>query len=213
MPRKRALTDTSALLSVINELVSSERTYVKRLQMLKNDYADPLRSFARSKETAIIPAYEAKTLFGNIDNLLPVNEAFLSDLEKMQASNGSRTVGGVGDVALRHFKELRGFEQYKQYYVKREDAQLIFEREASKRSSRFAAYIDVCLSSWLIVITDLFAVSAYQISSYGSQESCWPARTSHGARAANTKIHSSLSDDVETYGPRGSTTSKNYRGR
>ncbi|KAJ3566313.1 hypothetical protein NP233_g7081 [Leucocoprinus birnbaumii] len=136
--RQRKLTDTSALSSVINELVSSERTYVKRLQMLKNDYADPLRS----KETAIIPAYEAKTLFGNIDILLPVNEAFLADLEKMLALNGARTVGGVGDVALRHFKELKGFEQYKQYYVKREDAQLIFEREASKRSSRFAAYID-----------------------------------------------------------------------
>ncbi len=151
--RNRALTDNSALNSVITELVTSERTYVKRLQMLKNDYADPLRSFARSKETAIIPAYEAKTLFGNIDNLLPINEAFLADLEKMLGPNGSKTVGGVGDVAKRHFKDLRGFEQYKQYYVKREDAQLIFEREASKRSSRFAAYIDVsgpfCAFQWL----------------------------------------------------------------
>ncbi|KAG5648922.1 hypothetical protein DXG03_000271 [Asterophora parasitica] len=140
--RKRALTDVSALSSVINELVTSERSYVKRLQILKNDYADPLRNFARSKDTAIIPAYEAKTLFGNVDNLLPVNEAFLTDLEKMMAPNGSKTVGGVGDVALLHFKELRGFEQYKQYYVKREDAQLIFEREVSKRSSRFASFID-----------------------------------------------------------------------
>jgi hypothetical protein len=111
--------------------------------MLKNDYADPLRGFARSKETVIIPAYEANTLFGNIDNLIPVNEAFLADLEKMLAPNGPKTVGGVGDVALRHFKELKGFEQYKQYYVKREDAQFIFERETSKRSSRFAAHIDV----------------------------------------------------------------------
>jgi protein ECT2 len=142
--RKRALTDSSALTSVINELVTSERSYVKRLQILKHDYADPLRNFARSKDTAILPAYEAKTLFGNVDNLLPVNEAFLTDLEKMLAPNGMRTVGGVGDVTLRHFKELRGFEQYKQYYVKREDAQLIFEREISKRSSRFASYIDVC---------------------------------------------------------------------
>ncbi|KAF9464393.1 hypothetical protein BDZ94DRAFT_1161981 [Collybia nuda] len=140
--RKRALTDSSALSSVINELVTSERTYVKRLQILKNDYADPLRNFARSKDTAILPAYEAKTLFGNVDNLLPVNEAFLTDLEKMMAPNGMRAVGGVGDVALRHFKDLRGFEQYKQYYVKREDAQLIFEREVSKRSSRFGSYID-----------------------------------------------------------------------
>lgn len=117
------------------------------MQILKNDYADPLRNFARSKDTAIIPAYEAKTLFGNIDNLLPVNEAFLTDLEKMAAPNGSKLVGGVGDVALRHFKELRGFEQYKQYYVKREDAQAIFEKEASKRSSRFSQYVDVRLSS------------------------------------------------------------------
>ncbi|TFK43736.1 hypothetical protein BDQ12DRAFT_752507 [Crucibulum laeve] len=140
--RKRALTDTSALSSVINELVTSERSYVRRLQILKNDYADPLRSFARSKETAIIPAYEAKTLFGNVDNLIPVNEAFLTDLEKMMAPNGARTVGGVGDVLLRHFKDLRGFEHYKQYYVKREEAQAIFEREVSKRASRFSSYID-----------------------------------------------------------------------
>ncbi|KAJ6539507.1 hypothetical protein B0H19DRAFT_1179379 [Mycena capillaripes] len=140
--RKRALTDTSALTSAIHELVDTERSYVKRLRSLKNDYADPLRNFARSKNTAIIPAYEAKTLFGNVDNLLPVNEAFLMDLEKMLAPNGAKMVGGVGDVALRHFKELRGFEQYKQYYVKREDAQLIFEREMSRKSSPFAAYID-----------------------------------------------------------------------
>ncbi|KAK0206394.1 hypothetical protein DFS33DRAFT_586286 [Desarmillaria ectypa] len=142
MTRKRALTDSSALSAVVNELVSTEKSYVKRLQILKNDYADPLRNFAKSKSTAILPAYEAKTLFGNIDNLLPINEAFLTDLEKMMAPNGPKTVGGVGDVALRHFKQLRGFEQYKQYYVKREDAQMIFEREVSRRSSPFAAYID-----------------------------------------------------------------------
>ncbi|KAF8917932.1 hypothetical protein CPB85DRAFT_1284072 [Mucidula mucida] len=140
--RKRALTDSSALTSVINELVATERSYVKRLQILKNDYADPLRNFSRSRSTAILPSYEAKTMFGNVDNLLPVNEAFLTDLEKMMAPNGAKTVGGIGDVALRHFKQLRGFEQYRQYYVKREDAQMIFEREMSKRSSPFAAYID-----------------------------------------------------------------------
>ncbi|KAJ7590868.1 hypothetical protein C8J56DRAFT_934088 [Mycena floridula] len=140
--RQRALTDSSALASVISELVTTERSYVQRLQALKNDYADPLRNFARSKNTAIIPAREARILFGNIDNLLPVNEAFLTDLEKMLAPNGAKTVGGVGDVALKHFKERKGFEQYRQYYVQREDAQLMFEREVSKRGSPFDAYID-----------------------------------------------------------------------
>ena len=140
LQRKRSVTDTSALVEVINELVNTERSYVKRLRTLKNDYADPLRQFSKSKNTAILPPYEAKILFGNIDNLLPVNEAFLADLEKMVAPNGSRN---VGDVALRHFKDFRGFEHYKQYYVKREEAQSIFEREMMKKSSGFSAYIDV----------------------------------------------------------------------
>lgn len=140
--RPRSTTDESALSDVINELVSTERSYVKRLQILKHDYADPLRQFSRNKSTAILPAYEAKTLFGNVDNLLPVNEAFLVDLEKMLEPDGPKTVGGVGEVALRHFKESKGFEHYKQYYVKREEAQSIFEQEMMKKSSGFAAYID-----------------------------------------------------------------------
>lgn len=131
------------MVDVINELVNTERSYVKRLRILKHDYADPLRKFSRNKETAILPAYEAKILFGNIDNLLPVNEAFLLDLEKMVTPNGAKAVGGVGDVALRHFKDLRGFEHYKSYYDKREEAQSIFLREISKRSSGFGPFIDV----------------------------------------------------------------------
>ncbi|VDB90118.1 unnamed protein product [Peniophora sp. CBMAI 1063] len=139
--RRRAMTNTSAIQDIINELVSTERSYVKRLRVLKHDYADPLRSYARSKETAIIPAYEANTLFGNIDALLPVNEAFLADLELMMASDGPQTVGDIGDIALRHFKELRGFDLYKQFYVKREEAQAIFEREIAKKS-RFYTFVD-----------------------------------------------------------------------
>ena len=132
------MTNTSALVDIVKELVTTERSYVQRLRMLKNDYADPLRMFARSKDTAILPPYEAKTLFGNIDNLLPVNEAFLEDLEKMDSHGGP----SIGEVALKHFKVRRGFEHYRQYYSKREEAQSIFEREI-KKSSGFAAFVDV----------------------------------------------------------------------
>ncbi|KAI0677226.1 hypothetical protein C8Q78DRAFT_961156 [Trametes maxima] len=133
-------TNWDALNEVIKELVNTERSYVKRLRILKDDYADPLRKFAKSKETAIIAPYEAKTLFGNVDHLLPVNEAFLTDLEKMErmAHKGGP---GVGDVALKHFKTLRGFEHYRQYYAKREEAQRILEHEV-KKSSRFSEFID-----------------------------------------------------------------------
>jgi hypothetical protein len=141
--RRKPRTSSSAIEDILNEFVATERSYVKRLRTLKHDYADPLRTFARSKDTAIISLYDANTLFGNLDNLLPVNEALLADLEKMASPEGPQTVGYIGDVALRHFKDLHGFEQYKQYYVKREEAQSIFEREMSKRSSGFAAFVDV----------------------------------------------------------------------
>lgn len=79
-------------------------------------------------------------MFGNIDHLLLVNQAFLNDLENMGRKGG---LSGVGDVALKHFKECRGFEQYKQYYAHREEAQRIFEKEMAKRGSPFGEFIDV----------------------------------------------------------------------
>lgn len=206
------MTDTTALTSVINELVSSERSYVRRLQILKNDYADPLRSFARNKDTAILPAYEAKTLFGNIDNLLPINEAFLTDLERMMSPHGPKTVGGVGDVALRHFKELRGFEQYKQYYIKREEAQAIFEREVSKRSSRFGAYIDVC-ACHLMRVECSRDYPAHKVSIDRCAKSHRPSRTSHGACAENTAVYTSLPYHAQAYGSRRPSASQSGRSR
>lgn len=69
----------------------------------------------------------------------------------MVADDGPETVGYIGDVALRHFKEIRGFDQYQNYYTKREEAQVMFEREMAKRGSGFASYVDVR------VYTSLFA--------------------------------------------------------
>lgn len=42
-------------------------------------------------------------MFGNIDNILAVNEAFLHDLEQMGSSK-VHNVGGIGDVALKHVR-------------------------------------------------------------------------------------------------------------
>ncbi|KAG8763089.1 hypothetical protein FRC12_008720 [Ceratobasidium sp. 428] len=140
IPMSRSLSADAAVLSeVVTELVTTERSYLKRLCMLKSSYADPLRSFAKTRDTSIIDAYAAKTLFGNVDQLIPVSEAFLADLEVMLAGHGP----GVGEVAVKHFRDLRAFDCYKLYYTKREEAQQIFEREVSKKSSTgFANYID-----------------------------------------------------------------------
>lgn len=144
------LTDSEALQDNINELVASEREYVRRLTILKQHYADPLRDYAKNKSTRILEPYDATTLFGNIDHLLPVNMEFLTDLEKMMGPNGNKTIGGVGDVALKHLRDRKGFEQYRHYYAKREAAQAIFEREMKK--SRFSDYVDVSdsLDAWSV---------------------------------------------------------------
>jgi len=144
------MTDSTALKDQINEFVSTERSYVDKLRTLKKDYADPLRQFSRSQATAIIKQYHANTLFANIDSLIPVHEVFLEDLEEMLAGMNDEgksrsNVGGIGDVALKHFKDYNGFHLYKLYYAKREEAQAIFENEMKRKGSEFPSYIDVSL--------------------------------------------------------------------
>ncbi|KAI0797051.1 hypothetical protein C8Q75DRAFT_223510 [Abortiporus biennis] len=129
----------------IKELVETERSYFEKLKLLKRDYMDPLKNFAKKKETAIIDSYKAGVLFGNIDQLLPVNEAFLADLEKMNTPDKPRNPNApsVGDVCIKHFKYRRGFENYRRYYANKADAQKMLEQEVKKSSSSgFAAYID-----------------------------------------------------------------------
>ena len=63
-------------------------------------------------------------------------------------SDGPSTVGGIGDVALGHFRDMKGFKHYRGYYTKRGKAQSIFERETVKKSSGFAAYVDVHRSTY-----------------------------------------------------------------
>ena len=142
------MTDSTALSDQIDEFVNTERSYVDNLHILKKYYADPLQQLAKSKDTAIIEPYHANTLFGNVDALIPVHEAFLEDLDKMIAeTNGGRkegsSVGGIGDVSLKHFKDYNGLQLYKLYYAGWEEAQGIFESEMTRRGSRLPAYIDV----------------------------------------------------------------------
>ena len=63
-------------------------------------YADPLRNFARQEFSKIIPLYEAKALFANIDNIIPASAAFSHDLEAMFAAGAGPST--VGDVCLKH---------------------------------------------------------------------------------------------------------------
>ena len=86
-------------------------------------------------------------LFGNVEQIFRANESFLRDLEQMQRPEGPRTVGGVGDVALHHLKDLKTFDCYKQYYSKREEAQVILKREIARKDAQgLGVFQDVSIS-------------------------------------------------------------------
>lgn len=118
-----AKSDPKKLNSIVDEVLSTERSYFSRIRALKRaslclasfqqarsdpplsqSYADPLRKFSRDPATTIISTYNVKLLFGNIDSLVNANEAFLADLEKSSAGVPSEDgyVLSIGDVALKH---------------------------------------------------------------------------------------------------------------
>ena len=73
-------------------------------------------------------------------------------------NQGEQAVNRIGDIALHHFKELRAFECYRHYYVKREEAQSIMRREMAKKSSTgFSSFVEViirvsftCLNTYVL---------------------------------------------------------------
>lgn len=72
---------------------------------LMQDYASPLRSFSRKRETAIIPQFEATHLFINIEQLVPIAEGFERDLRQIDEEmrrDRSRLPSGFGETILSH---------------------------------------------------------------------------------------------------------------
>ncbi|XP_066904402.1 protein still life, isoform SIF type 1 isoform X3 [Halyomorpha halys] len=72
----RQLTDAEKLRKVILELIDTERTYVKHLNSLLENYLEPLK-----KETFLSQA-EIGALFGNIQEIVSFQRQFLQNLEE-----------------------------------------------------------------------------------------------------------------------------------
>lgn len=84
--------DISKRRIVFNELVTTERTYVKCLQCMVQTYMEPLR------ESGIVKENRVREIFSICPNLLTFHTQFLADLEKQLASWSKMT--GVGDCFI-----------------------------------------------------------------------------------------------------------------
>ncbi|CDU23628.1 uncharacterized protein SPSC_02257 [Sporisorium scitamineum] len=129
--------DPSRLFGRVQELIDTERSYVKRVDVLYQKYAIPLRTLAKNRETAIIPLYEAQRLFGNIGEIAGANRAFLNDLERLAAQDQDAFRAGLGDVLYNH---MSCFSCYTDYFANFEKAKHI-ERTLAKHRA-FCEFAD-----------------------------------------------------------------------
>ncbi|WOO83440.1 Rho guanine nucleotide exchange factor gef2 [Vanrija pseudolonga] len=127
------------LSAILDEFIKTERSYVARIKALKMSYADPLRHFAKQGYSVIVPMYEAKTLFSNIDVILPAAQSFLADLEAVWALGNA--AAQVGDVCLRHLKTLKTIDPYRTYIGNQDEAQKTFQ-EMFKKEPAFVSFIE-----------------------------------------------------------------------
>ncbi|KAJ2398659.1 hypothetical protein GGF41_008290, partial [Coemansia sp. RSA 2531] len=122
--------------NVIQELIATERSYVEKMRALIDIYAVPLRSAARSANNALIPAYDAHVVFGNIERVSEVNERFLGDLEAWSRGEMDPKET-IGSLCRDHFVD---FHVYKRYINGYQHA-LVMSRELEAKNPLYAAFL------------------------------------------------------------------------
>ncbi|KAJ2088257.1 hypothetical protein IW138_004333 [Coemansia sp. RSA 986] len=122
--------------NVIQELIETERSYVEKLRALIDIYAVPLRSAARSANNALIPAYDAHVIFGNIERVSEVNERFLGDLEAWDRGEMDPKET-IGSLCRDHFVD---FHVYKRYINGYQHA-LASSRELEAKNPLYEAFL------------------------------------------------------------------------
>jgi hypothetical protein len=87
----------------IYELISTEQSYLRDLQMIIEVFYGPLQNILSQEELSII--------FSNIEDILLCNTAILSDLEQRQKDD-KLFVNNIGDILLKHSDDLKCYEMY-----------------------------------------------------------------------------------------------------
>jgi len=124
---------TRALEHALSELVTTERSYVARLNALYNRYAVPLKQLARDKDTQIIPAAETDIIFGNAGEILAANKVLLCELEVEYDQGPAQLASLVGDILCRH---MHMFQCYVTYLSGIERAQHTYNQMLKHRAFR-----------------------------------------------------------------------------
>ncbi|GAA5903850.1 hypothetical protein JCM5296_005571 [Sporobolomyces johnsonii] len=140
-PGKPPKVDLDKVRQNLHELWVTEQSYLRKVKSLLQDYAVPLRSFSKKRETAIIPQFEANHLFINIEQLVPIAEAFEHDLrrvvEQLQRDK-TRLPSGFGEVILSHVERMEPFKKW----LANVGASEAIRRELDQRNGSFREFVE-----------------------------------------------------------------------
>ncbi|GAA5979263.1 hypothetical protein JCM10908_002860 [Rhodotorula pacifica] len=125
----------------LHELWVTEQSYLRKITSLLQDYAQPLRTFSKKRETAIIPAFEATHLFINIEQLVPLSVAFerdLRDIVQHAQSARTRSPEGFGEVILAHVERMTPYKKW----LANVSASETIRRDLEKHNSSFREFVE-----------------------------------------------------------------------
>ena len=134
--------------NVINELIETEKSYVRKLKLVQTLYMDKLSASGKEQEpqntenetgifsipsdepnAASISPSEHSMIFGDIGQVIRVNEDFLNDL--MQSSE-------IGKTILFHIKQFGVYKNYINFYSKSTET----IKKCIEKNSGFKMFLD-----------------------------------------------------------------------
>ncbi|GAA5878601.1 hypothetical protein JCM3774_004078 [Rhodotorula dairenensis] len=140
-PGPAAQPDIERVRRSLHELWVTEQSYLRKITSLLQDYAQPLRTFSKKRETAIIPAFEATHLFINIEQLVPISAAFERDLQDVvhRAQNDrTRVPQAFGEMILAHVERMAPYKKW----LANVSASETIRRDLDKHNSSFREFVE-----------------------------------------------------------------------
>ena len=72
--------DSETRIKIVNEILSTEQTYVKQLEQVIDLYIRPLKILSQNDEILVLTMKQIRTLFSNLEMIYELQVNFLNDL-------------------------------------------------------------------------------------------------------------------------------------
>lgn len=114
---------------IIDEILETEKTYVKNLKLLETNFLIPLRA----SKGLIVKEETIQKIFGDIDTITKINEMFLQDLESAASQNTNEI-----SKLIKKFSQI--FKLYIPYISNYNTSSIIIKEEKTK-NKKFSDFL------------------------------------------------------------------------